>query len=336
MRSSVLYGVHDLRVEERPVPSPGPGEVLVKVSAVGVCGSDVHYYEHGRIGRYAVRQPLVLGHEASGVVEAVGDGVTDRRPGQRISIEPGVPCRSCCQCVSGRYNLCPHVRFLATPPVDGALCEYVVVPGAFAHPVPSTLSDDAAALIEPLSVGVWACRRAAVGPGSRVLVTGAGPIGLLAAQVAKASGASEVTLTDVIPNRLEAARRIGMNALDASGSALGESGLEPDVLIECSGSAAATTDAIGFLAPAGRAVLVGMGSDELVLPLSTIQGRELTVTGAFRYAGTWPAAIALAANGGLDLDAIVTAHYPLDGVEEAVTAAQRDPGTIKAMVNPGR
>jgi L-iditol 2-dehydrogenase len=335
MRASVLYGIKDLRLDERPVPSPGRGEVLVRVSAVGVCGSDIHYYERGRIGRYVVREPLVLGHEASGVVEAVGAGVADHQPGQRVSLEPGVPCRNCCQCVSGRYNLCQQVQFLATPPVDGALAEFVVVPSAFAHPVPDSLSDDAAALIEPLSVGVWACRKAAVGPGSRVLVTGAGPIGLLTAQVAKASGASEVTVTDVISTRLEVARGLGMGAVDASGSALEEAGLEPDTLLECSGSALATTGALGYLAPAGRAVLVGMGADELVLSLSTIQERELTVTGAFRYAGTWPAAIALATSGAVDLDAVVTGHYPLDRVAEALTASRRDPLTIKAIVTPG-
>src|SRR5881227_1171601 len=176
MQVSVLRGVGQVAVEERSVPEPAADEVLVEVGSVGVCGSDVHYFEHGRIGPYVVDSPLVLGHEAGGVVAAVGAEVTSLQVGQRVSIEPGVPCRACRQCLAGRYNLCPDVRFFATPPYDGALQEYVVVPAAFAHPIPDSISDDAAALLEPLSVGVWACRRGQVSAGSRVLVNGAGPI----------------------------------------------------------------------------------------------------------------------------------------------------------------
>jgi len=154
MRAAVLRGVHDLAIEERPVPRPGTGEVLVRVSAVGVCGSDVHYYEHGRIGDFVVESPMVLGHESSGVILSVGDEVAPERVGERVSIEPGVPDLTCEQCLAGRYNLCPAMRFYATPPIDGSLAEFVVVHASFAHPVPDTMSDDAAALLEPLSVGL--------------------------------------------------------------------------------------------------------------------------------------------------------------------------------------
>jgi len=190
MRAAVLEGVGKVTLQERPVPLPGPGEVLVEVAAVGTCGSDVHYYEHGRIGDFVVESPLVLGHEPSGVVVAAGPGADRHRPGQRVSIEPGVPDFTCEYCRAGRYNLCPRMRFFGTPPIDGAFCEYVVVHEEFAYPVPDSLSDDAAALVEPLSVGVWACRKARVGPGSRVLVVGAGPIGLVCLQAAKAFGAT--------------------------------------------------------------------------------------------------------------------------------------------------
>jgi L-iditol 2-dehydrogenase len=335
MQVSVLRGIRDVAVEEREVPEPSADEVLVRILSVGVCGSDVHYFEHGRIGPYVVDAPLVLGHEAGGVVAAAGSGVRTLTEGQRVSIEPGVPCRSCAQCLSGRYNLCPDVRFFATPPHDGAFSQYVVMPAAFVHPVPDNVSDDAAGLVEPLSVGVWACRRAGVTPGATVLVTGAGPIGLIAAQTARAFGAETVTVTDVNPHRLGLAERLGLRGVNVAETPLADAGTRPDVLLECSGNARATWDAVSTVARAGRVVLVGMGGDEVRLPLSYVQDRELVITGAFRYANTWPTAIGLVASGRVDLDAMVTGHYALDEVESALTASRSDPMMVKAMVTPG-
>jgi L-iditol 2-dehydrogenase len=336
MRVSVLRGAGKVEVEERPTPQPGPGEVLIAIGSVGVCGSDVHYYEHGRIGRYVVDSPLVLGHEAGGTVADVGPGVTALSIGQRVSIEPGVPCRGCAQCLAGRYNLCPRIRFFATPPYDGAFAEYIVMPEGFAFAIPDELSDDASGLLEPLSVGVWACRRADVGPECRVLVTGAGPIGLITAQAARAYGAAEVWITDVNPVRLEVAGELGLTPIDVSSTPLSDTGVEVDVLLECSGNAQATWEALQTVDRAGRAVLVGMGSDEVRLPLGHLQDREITVTGAFRYANTWPTAISLAASGRVGLDRLVTGHYGLDDVEQALTAAHRDPTTTKVMVRPAQ
>jgi L-iditol 2-dehydrogenase len=336
MRASVLIAAGDLAVEERPEPTPGPHEVLVRVASVGVCGSDVHYFEHGRIGSHVVESPMVLGHEASGEVVAVGPSVSRLDVGQRVSIEPGVPDFSCAQCLAGRYNLCDTMRFYATPPIDGAFAELVTVHEQFAHPVPDSLSDDAAALLEPLSVGLWACRKGGVGPGSRVLVTGAGPVGLVAAQAALALGAATVTVTDVNPHRLTLARDLGVTeAIDVGSTSVSESGVEADVLLECSGHPGATADAIRSVARAGTIVLVGMGSDEATLPISRIQERELTLTGTFRYAHTWPAAIALAATGRVQLDRLVTGHYGLDQVRDALTVARTDPRAVKPMVVPG-
>lgn len=335
MTVSVLRSVGQVGVEERPVPQPAADEVLVRIGSVGVCGSDVHYYEHGRIGPYVVDSPLVLGHEAGGVVTEVGQGVTSLRVGQRVSIEPGVPCRHCPQCLAGRYNLCPEVRFFATPPYDGAFSQYVAMPASFVYPVPDSISDDAAGLLEPLSVGVWACRRAHVSPGSTVLVTGAGPIGLIAAQTARAYGADAVTVTDVNPHRLRVAEDLGLGTIDVSNTTLADSGIEADVLLECSGNARATWDAVSTVARAGRVVLVGMGGDSVNLPLSYVQDRELVVTGAFRYANTWPTAIQLAASGRVDLDGMVTGHYGLDDVEAALTASKNDPTALKVIVRPG-
>jgi L-iditol 2-dehydrogenase len=336
VRVSVLRAAGDLAVEERPDPVAGPHEVLVRVASVGVCGSDVHYFEHGRIGRFTVDAPLVLGHEASGEVVGLGSAVSRLTLGQRVSLEPGVPDFTCSQCLEGRYNLCTGMRFFATPPIDGAFAELVTIHEQFAHPVPDQLSDDAAALLEPLSVGLWACRKGEVTAGSRVLITGAGPVGLVTAQCALALGASEVTVTDIHTYRLQLARDLGVTTtVDTGTTSLAHSGVEPNVLLDCSGHPEAVVDAIPTVARAGRVVLVGMGADETPLPISRIQEFELTVTGTFRYAHTWPAAISLASTGRVQLDRLVTGHYGLDHVREALTANRNDAQAVKPMVRPG-
>ncbi len=332
-RASVLGADLALRMEERPVPAPGPGEVLVRVRSVGVCGSDIHYFEHGRIADFIVEGPLVLGHESSGTVVALGTGVEDIAVGSTVALEPGVPCGSCEQCRVGRYNLCPDVQFFATPPVDGTFCEYVVLPRAFVHPVPEHVSFDAAALVEPLSVGVWACRKANVRVGSRVLVTGAGPVGVMAALVARAHGASAVTLSDTNPDRLSFASGLGFATVDPRGVDL-PAVVSADVLLECSGAPAAIDAGIRSVAPAGTVVLVGMSPDTMVpLPVGVIQGREMWVTGTFRYAHTYPTAIDLVASGRIDLDALVSRAFPLEDAEEALTYSRRDPAAMKVMVH---
>jgi L-iditol 2-dehydrogenase len=331
--AAVLHGVGDLRIEDRPVPTPGPGEVVVQVRSVGICGSDVHYFEHGRIGDYVVQSPMILGHEAGGVVVDVGPHVTTLAVGQRVSVEPGVPCGHCDQCRRGTYNLCPNVRFFATPPIDGALARYVTVHAAFAHPVPDALSDDAAALIEPLSVGIWANRRAGTGIGSRVLVTGAGPIGVLAALAARVAGAAWVGLADVHPARLKAASGFDVDDIIDARDGVDYADYRPDVLLECSGAPPVVTAGIKALQPLGRAVLVGMGpSAEQPLPVQMIQSRELSVTGTFRYAHTYPDAIALVAAGRIDLDALVGARLPLAESERALQMGHTDPSVLKTVV----
>lgn len=334
-RVAVLRGVGDVAVEERPMPEPAQGDVLVEVRSVGVCGSDVHYYEHGRIGSYVVEAPLVLGHEASGVIVGVGVGVDPDRVGGRVAMEPGIPCGRCRSCRRGVYNLCPDVRFFATPPIDGAFARYVTLPADLAHPIPDRLSDDAGALIEPLAVGVAACRKAAVEPGDRVLVTGAGPIGVLCAQVAVARGAAEVVVADINAARLEQALRMGADrAVDTRTESLSSIG-EVDVLLECTGVEPVVADGIRAVGPAGRVILVGMGAREgSTLPVATLQTRELLVTGVFRYANCYPAAIALAAAGKVQLDALVGARFGLDRAEQALRIGHTDPSVLKAVVNP--
>jgi L-iditol 2-dehydrogenase len=337
-RAAVLYGPGDVRVEARAVPEPGPREVLVRIAAVGVCGSDIHYYEHGRIGSFVVREPMVLGHESSGEIVALGADASRHAVGDRVALEPGVPCGACRECRAGRYNLCRDVRFFATPPIDGSFANYVAIHEDFAFALPDTVSDEAGALMEPLSVGVWACQKAHVSAGDRVLVTGAGPIGLLAAQCARAFGATEITVTDVNPHRLELAARTGATrTVNVAETPLEDVALEADALIECSGHPTSLKDGIAALRPAGTAVLVGMGPEEEgVVPLSLLQNRELWLTGTFRYANTYPTAIALAAAGRVDLEAIITGHYGLDDAEAALRAGREDATAVKVMVVPSR
>jgi L-iditol 2-dehydrogenase len=346
----------EIEIEERPVPEPGPGQVLIEVSAVGVCGSDVHWFTEGRIGELVVDGPLVLGHEAAGVVRALGPGVSRLSVGQRVALEPGVPCRRCRACRTGHYNLCPDVRFFATPPVDGAFARYVVHDEDFAHPLPDHVSDDAGALLEPLSVAIWATWKAGIAVGDRVVVTGAGPIGLLVAGVARVAGAVEVTVSDTQPARLPLAKKMGATSVvdvsggpgaapgpggpRSSGPDLGNpaslGGLDADVLIECSGSAAALEAGLRGLRGGARAVVVGMSSESHTpVPLSLLQRREIELTGTFRYANTYPAAIALASSGAVHLDELVTGHYGLAQVQAALQAGRRDPLAVKPVVLPG-
>jgi L-iditol 2-dehydrogenase len=329
-RSAVLRGERDLVVEDRPVPAPGPGEVLVEVGAVGICGSDVHYYEHGRIGPFVVEAPMVIGHEAAGTVVGVGEGVDPGRVGQLVALEPGVPCRHCEQCLAGRYNLCPDVVFFATPPVDGAIARLVTLDADFAFPAPEGIDAEQAAMAEPVSVGVWACRKAGVSAGDRVLVTGAGPIGLLAGQVARAFGARHVTVTDVSDFRLGVAAELGLDARRADQPLTAEY----DVLLECSGAPVAVKTGLAALARAGRAVLVGMGPDEVPINVPLLQNRELTVTGTFRYARTYPIALELIASGAVDVNRLITHRFGLEETEAALTAGRREPEAIKSMVLP--
>jgi L-iditol 2-dehydrogenase len=274
----------------------------------------------------------VLGHESAGQVTAVGENVTKHRVGDRVTLEPGVPCGRCRECRAGRYNLCADVVFFATPPVDGAFAEFVPIHEDFAFALPDELSDEEGALMEPLSVGVWACQKAGVRAGDRVLVTGAGPIGQLAMQCARAFGATEVTVSDVNPHRLELARRTGATRTVTPDDELDG---DYDALIECSGHPGALTAGIKALRPAGTAVLVGMGpGEEGTLPLSVIQGREIWVTGTFRYANTYPTAIALAAGGRVDLKAIMSQRFGLDDTDAALRAGREDPESVKPLVIP--
>jgi L-iditol 2-dehydrogenase len=330
MRSAVLVEPGRIEIQQRPVPTPGPGDVLVRVSSVGVCGSDTHYYRHGRIGNFVVDAPLVLGHEAAGTIVGVGAGVAAERLGERVSIEPQRPDPDSEETRRGHYNLCPHMRFYGTPPIDGAFCDYVTIGAGYAHRVPDSVSDDAAALCEPLSVGIAAVRKAGLDGGSRVLITGAGPIGIVLTQLARAYGATEVVVSDPDEARRAQAKEFGATqVLNPSAEPIGELGV--DAFIDASGAPSAVVDGIRALRPAGTVVLVGSGTESMELPTQLIQNRELVLTGVFRYANTWPTAIALVESGRVNLDAMVTAHFPLEKAAEALDS-DRTPGSVKSVV----
>jgi len=330
--AAVMTEPGHIEVQEVAYPEPGEREVVVAVEAVGVCGSDTAYYRVGYIGDYKVDGPIVLGHEAAGRVQEVGPRVTRVKPGDRVAIEPGRPCRDCRECMAGRYHLCPDMVFLATPPYDGALVQYLAMDERNLFVIPDSMSFEEGALLEPLSVGIWACKRAGLAPGDEVLVTGAGPVGILAAQTARALGGRNVTVVDVSDFRLGLAEELGF-ATEHS-DAPGES--EFDVLLECSGAEGVLAPALHRLRTNGRAALVGLAKHPVELPLAQLNPKELTISLVNRYAHTWPIAIDLVASGRVDVEPLVTHHFPLSRTEEAIILGAHVPDSMKAVIHPQR
>lgn len=330
-RAAVMTELGRIVVEDRPEPAPGPMQAVVRTEAVGVCGSDTAYYEVGRIGDYVVDGPIILGHEVSGQVVAVGSEVTNVAVGDRVAVEPGTPCRSCRECMAGRYHLCPDLVFLATPPYDGALIEQMTIDARNLFPMPEDMTYEEGALLEPLSVGIWGCKRAGLEGGDDVLVTGAGPVGLLAAAAARALGAGSVTVTDLSEFRLDLARAMGLEAEHTD---------EPgdrrfDVLLECSGAPGVLATGMRRLRPAGRAAMIGMSKEEAIgLPLSQLNVNELTLSLVNRYSHTWPLAIELVASGRVDVAPLVTHHFPLAEAAEALTLGSKVNDSVKAVIHP--
>lgn len=343
MRAAVLHAPYDLRVEERTSPTErdlGPRDCLVQVATVGVCGSDVHYYEHGRIGPFVVEQPMILGHECSGVVIACGAEVRSLAEGDRVAIEPGVPCRRCDHCRTGRYNLCADVVFLATPPVDGALCDFVVFPDDYLFRLPYGVSLEEGAMVEPLAVAVHATRRAGVTMGDTVAVLGCGTIGLLTIQAARAAGASRVIATDLQPNRLALAEDFGAETLDASADpaaaileATGGGGV--DVAFETAGTVGTTQQTVRIVRTGGTACLVGL-PPESVFPFDVMEilSRELVALGVFRYANCFADCVGMVASGQVRLGPLVTGRYTLTQAREALEfAANRKGECVKLVID---
>jgi L-iditol 2-dehydrogenase len=336
MTAVFLDEAHEMRTDRIPAPSPGPGQALVAIRSVGICGSDVHYYEHGRIGPYVVEEPLILGHECAGEVIALGEGVKTLREGDRVAIEPGVACRRCHYCKEGRYNLCQELTFMATPPDHGALCEYVAWPEDFLYRLPEGVTNEMGAMIEPLSVGMHAVNLVDLSAGEDVCVLGAGPIGQLAMAAARAAGAGTVSIVDLAQDRLEFAVEYGasrtVNAAEQDvEEALGDSA---DVVLDCVGLPKTIKQSIAIARPGGRIAWVGMAGEEADVPLPAVQSKELLMTGVWRYANVYPTAVDLMAAGRLDPKPLITHRFSFpDEVEQAFQfAAGQHEGALKTVI----
>ena len=314
--AAVLLEPLDLRIQSIPPPTHIPPHfVLLAIKALGICGSDVHYWQHGGIGAFKLTSAMVIGHECAGEVLAVGEGVTHLKAGARVAVEPGISCRGCRQCQTGRYNLCPDMKFFATPPVHGSLCRYVLHPASLCFELPASLTYAHGAFCEPMSVGVMACNRAGLRPGQRVAIMGAGPIGLITLLVAKAYGAAIALITDVSTTRLEKANQIGADhtlcvdklsvdqCVDRCVELLGG---PADIVFDCAGFSSTTNTAIRVAMNGGIVVAVGLGETEQTIRATEISMREVDIRGIFRYAHTYPVCLQLLDSGKVNVDPLIT------------------------------
>ncbi|XP_075979291.1 sorbitol dehydrogenase-like [Anticarsia gemmatalis] len=340
--TAILYKPKDLQLIQTPIPEISDCEVLLRMDCVGICGSDVHYWQDGSCGHFVLKEPMIMGHEASGVVAKVGAKVKNLKVGDRVAIEPGVPCRYCEFCKTGRYHLCPDMVFCATPPIHGNLARYYKHSADFCFKLPEHVSMEEGALLEPLSVGVHACRRGGLSAGHNVLVLGAGPIGLLTMLTAKAMGANQVLITDVLQSRLDFAKQLGAEhtllvSRDSNEDELVKKihqmlGAHPDVSFDASGAQATVRLSMLATKSGGVAVLVGMGAAEQTVPLAGALAREVDIRGIFRYVNEYPIALALVASGKINVKPLVTHHFSLEDTVEAYEVARQGTG-IKVMIH---
>jgi L-iditol 2-dehydrogenase len=332
VKAARLHGAGDVRVDDEAAPVAGPGEAIVRITAVGICGSDLHWYEESAIGDAALAAPLCLGHEAAGVIE------TGPRAGQRVAIDPNLACARCDTCARGLPHLCPDVRFLGHSTTDGAMRERIAWPERALVPIPDDMDNLTGAMLEPLGVAIHALRLAALRPGDSIGIFGAGPIGRMLIRLALASGASTVVATDRLPHRVEAARSDGAYAvLVDDGRELAElrealGGHLLDTAIEIAGEADAVRTAALLVRPGTRVVVAGIpGHDEIALPASVLRRKGLDLRFARRMNRVHEEAIALA--GRIRPSEIVTAVYPLEAAAAAMAEAARRAGS-KVVVQP--
>lgn len=343
MRALVIHAPHDLRLEEFAVRDPalGADDVQIRMAAGGICGSDLHYYHHGGFGTVRVKEPMALGHEASGYVEAVGRNVTHVAPGDLVAVNPSSPCGTCPSCQHGQHNHCENMLFngsaMRFPHVQGLFREQVVVAGRRAFPMAEGVTPAEAALCEPFSVALHAARQAGDLAGRTVLVSGCGPIGVLMIVAARLGGAARIVATDITRHCLDVAARFGCDAcIDVS---KGVEGLAPyienrgqiDVAFECSGNPQAMASALSTLRPKGRIVLVGLGGDA-PMPINVIVAKELEIVGTFRFDEEFARAADLISCRKVDLSGMISAIYPMSGADDAFAHASDRMRATKVVI----
>lgn len=340
MKSIVIHAAHDLRIEDRDTPKPGPGEVQIAVASGGICGSDLHYFNHGGFGDVRLREPMILGHEVSGRIVALGDGVAGLALGQLVAVSPSRPCRACRFCVEGLFNQCLHMRFYGSampcPHIQGAFREMLVADAAQCAPADG-LSAGEAAMAEPLAVALHATNR--LGPllGKSVLVTGCGPIGILCILAARRAGADRIVATDLEAFPLEMARKAGADHVVNTRS--DPDGLKDfaadkgtfDALYECSGASSALAGAIPAMRPRGAIVQLGLGGD-MTLPLQAMTAKELTWIGSFRFHQEFFTGVSLMQKGLIDVAPFITQTFALRDAPEAFQTAGDRSRAIKAQI----
>lgn len=341
MKVAVMNEIGKMGFTERPIPVPKDDEVLVKLEYVGICGSDLHYYEHGRIGNYIVEYPFVLGHEPGGVVVEVGKNVKHLQVGDRVALEPGKTCGQCEYCKTGRYNLCPDVIFFATPPVDGVFQEYVAHEAGLCFKLPNNVSTLEGALIEPLAVGFHAAKQGNAKFGQTAVVTGSGCIGLVSMMALKALGVTDVYVIDIMQKRLDKAMELGATGVlngkekDVVKEILDiTNGRGCDLVIETSGSEICTRQGIEMLVKGGTLVQVGYSaSGDMNLPMGLILDKEIHIDSVFRYRHIYPLAIKAVEEGKVNLKGIVTDIFELDDIQNAMDSSVKNKADIvKAVV----
>ena len=344
MQAAVLHGIQDLRVEERAAPLPGPGQVLLRIRRAGICGTDVHYFQEGRVGNFAMTAPFILGHEVAGEVVAAGDAVQQPVVGQRVVVNPSRQCGHCDYCRAGRGNLCRRVLMLGSastkPPTNGAFCQYLAINAEQCFPIGPEIDDAIAAMMEPFAVALHAARRAGAVAGKQVLVTGGGPIGLLAVIVARAYGAATVALSDPVENRRQMAMKIGADAvLDPTAASFQDdvarlTGDGFEVMFEASGAPPAVRQAFEILRRGSTLVQIGsISAPEIALPVNQLMVREINFVGSFRYGNVFEEGIRLLTSGRVDLRPLVSRVFPLAEAPQALKAACQQDGVVKVQLD---
>ena len=337
MKTYLLYGPKDIRLAEKPAPNPEAGQVLVEIKFTGICGSDLHYFNHGFCGRFVPKRPFALGHEFSGIVREVGSNVQSLSIGDEIAVDPSMPCGSCNHCRSGHYNLCLNMKFFGSascvPHIDGSMGEFVAVPSSNCYVLPKGIDLAQASLLEPLSVAMHAVRQVGNISGKSVLITGGGPIGQLILRVARAFGAYRVTVSDVNAFARDFALASGANAaINPVDENAWQANGHYDVVIEASGVPSALSNGLEVVRRGGTVVLVGTLPELFSLPGNLIMSKELKLFGSFRFAHVFQDAINMVAAGQINLDGIVTDIYGFDDVPIAMEKALAKDHVMKVQI----